>query len=165
MNSVYIALGSNLDNRIEYLTEAVTLLDHHDGINVVRQSSIYETAPVGYIEQNDFLNMVLEARTTLQPLELLDYCQFIEKELGRKRVIKWGPRTIDLDILAYNQENMKDERLTIPHPHLQERAFVLVPLAELDPNLYIPSVKQEAGVLLNKLPKEEVESIQVWIEK
>ncbi|WP_082235803.1 2-amino-4-hydroxy-6-hydroxymethyldihydropteridine diphosphokinase [Halobacillus massiliensis] len=164
MSSAYIALGSNLDDRLEYLTEAIHFLDSHENIEVLRQSEIYETAPVGYTDQNDFLNMVLEIRTALLPIELLDYCQFIEQELGRKRVIKWGPRTIDLDILVYNQENMKDERLTIPHPHLQERAFVLVPLAELAPDLYITSVQNKAGVLLNRLPEEEVKSVRIWKE-
>ncbi|GGF35526.1 2-amino-4-hydroxy-6-hydroxymethyldihydropteridine diphosphokinase [Halobacillus andaensis] len=162
MNKAYIALGSNLDEREQYLTEAIEQIDHHDAIDVTRRSNIYETAPVGYTDQNDFLNMVIEVNTILEPLALLDFCQSIEKELGRKRVIKWGPRTIDLDILLYNQENMKDERLTIPHPHMHERAFVMVPLAELNPDVYIPAIGQRADDVVHQLPSSEVNGVSIW---
>ncbi|UOR10664.1 2-amino-4-hydroxy-6-hydroxymethyldihydropteridine diphosphokinase [Halobacillus amylolyticus] len=160
MIRAYIALGSNIAPREQYLTETITMLREHHSIKVCTTSKIYETAPVGYVDQNHFLNMVLEIETELQPLPLLDYCQKIEQKLGRKRVIKWGPRTIDLDILLYNEENMKAERLTIPHPYMHERAFVIVPLAEVNPRAYLPSVKQTAEEVLQLLPEDEVKSIQ-----
>ncbi|UOQ91378.1 2-amino-4-hydroxy-6-hydroxymethyldihydropteridine diphosphokinase [Halobacillus shinanisalinarum] len=160
MIRAYIALGSNIAPREQYLTEAMTMLREHDSIIICTTSKVYETAPVGYVDQNDFLNMVVEIETGLQPLALLDYCQSIEQKLGRKRTIKWGPRTIDLDILLYNEENMKAERLTIPHPHMHERAFVIVPLAEVNPGAYLPSLNQTVEEILQQLPEDEVKSIQ-----
>ncbi|MFC7061787.1 2-amino-4-hydroxy-6-hydroxymethyldihydropteridine diphosphokinase [Halobacillus seohaensis] len=165
MTRAYIALGSNMSQREQYLTEAIEQLDNHKKIGVIIQSEIYETAPVGFTDQNDFLNMVIEVETSLPPLALLDFCQKIERELGRKRVIKWGPRTIDLDILLYNQENMEDERLSIPHPHLHERAFVVVPLAEVNPEVYISSVHQRAQEVLEQLPEEEVAGVRIWKQR
>ncbi|MCP3029671.1 2-amino-4-hydroxy-6-hydroxymethyldihydropteridine diphosphokinase [Halobacillus sp. A5] len=162
MNRAYIALGSNLQEREQFLMEAVELLKTHSEIDFIRSSNIYETAPVGYTDQNDFLNAVIEVETRLNPLSLLDYCQKIEADLGRKRVVKWGPRTIDLDILLYNQENMKDERLTIPHPHMHERAFVMVPLADLNPEAYISALKKRAEEIVRDLPPEEVAGVTLW---
>ncbi|MCP3032143.1 2-amino-4-hydroxy-6-hydroxymethyldihydropteridine diphosphokinase [Halobacillus sp. A1] len=162
MTKVYIALGSNLDERHQYLADAIEELKQHKEIIITLQSEIYETAPVGYTDQNDFLNMVVEAETELSPLDLLDYCQGIERELGRKRVVKWGPRTIDLDILLYNQENIKDERLSIPHPHMHERAFVMVPLAELNPAVHITSVNQQAQEIVARMPKDELKKVRIW---
>lgn len=162
MNSAYIALGSNIPPREEFLQDAIALLDEHEKVTVEKKSAIYETAPVGFTEQNDFLNMVIQVATKLSPFHLLTYCQEIEKELGRKRVIKWGPRTIDLDILLYNHENMKTEHLTIPHPYMQERAFVMVPLADVDATVYLPHLQQTAGEVLDLLSSEEVGSVREW---
>lgn len=162
MNTAYIALGSNLSNREEFLANAIHMLEEHEEIEVTEKSAVYETAPVGYTDQSDFLNMVVEVRTSLSSLPLLDYCQEIEKELGRRRVIKWGPRTIDLDILLFNHENMKAERLTIPHPHMHERAFVMVPLVDVNKGAIIPGIDERAEVILGRLPKEDVESMRVW---
>lgn len=158
----YIALGSNISRREAYLSAALNWLDEHDSIEVIKKSAVYETAPVGYIEQNDFLNMAVKIHTSLSAVELLDYCQAIENELGRKRVVKWGPRTIDLDILLYNHENMKAERLTIPHPHMHERAFVIVPLAEVAPNMIIPNLELTASQIVSRLPEDDVQSMTVW---
>ncbi|WP_163527995.1 2-amino-4-hydroxy-6-hydroxymethyldihydropteridine diphosphokinase [Halobacillus ihumii] len=160
MTKAYIALGSNISPRKQYLTEAIDMLDKHEEIILAKQSKIYQTAPVGYTEQNDFLNMVIEVDTVLQPLQLLDYCQTIEQNLGRRRIIKWGPRTIDLDILLYNDENMKAERLTIPHPYMHERAFVIVPLAEVNPEANLPTLMKTAKEVLQQLPDEDVKTIQ-----
>ncbi|CDQ21803.1 2-amino-4-hydroxy-6-hydroxymethyldihydropteridine diphosphokinase [Halobacillus karajensis] len=162
MNEAYIALGSNITPRENFLKDAIILLKEHKEINIEQKSAVYETAPVGYTEQNDFLNMVIRINTGLSPSELLQYCQEIERVLGRKRLVKWGPRTIDLDILLYNNENMNAEHLTIPHPHMHERAFVMVPLADLDPKTYLPHLKQTAGEALGLLPSEEVDSMSEW---
>lgn len=131
-NTAFIAIGSNIGDRIEYLGNAVKQVNQHEKIKVVNASSIYETDPVGYTNQDPFLNMVIQVKTDLGPYKLLDALLLIEEKLGRKREIKWGPRTLDLDILLYNQENIKSEKLIVPHPRMQERAFVMVPLLEID---------------------------------
>lgn len=133
-NTAYIALGSNIGRREEYLKKAVSLLHQHPSVEVTDISSIYETDPVGYTDQDLFLNMAAAVKTSLSPFELLDLTQRIEKELGRKRDIRWGPRTADLDILLYNRENIETEQLTVPHPRMHERMFVLVPLLEIYPD-------------------------------
>ncbi len=133
MNKSYLSLGSNMGDRVGMLRQAVRLLKEHPAIEVMNISSLYETAPVGFTEQDAFLNMVVQLQTDLNAYELLEICQDIEQTLDRKREIRWGPRTIDLDILLYNQDKFETENLVIPHPRMHERAFVLVPLLELDP--------------------------------
>ncbi|MYL44324.1 2-amino-4-hydroxy-6-hydroxymethyldihydropteridine diphosphokinase [Virgibacillus halodenitrificans] len=165
MNEVFIALGTNIEPREVHLNKAIELLSKHSSITIYKKSSIYETAPVGYTDQNDFLNMVLEAHTSLSPIELLDVCQGIEQELGRKREIRFGPRTIDLDILLYNQENRKMERLIIPHPRLHERAFVLVPLEEIAPKVIIPTQDKCVSDLINQLPRKDMKDVVKWTGK
>lgn len=135
MNESYLSLGSNIGDRLDMLKQAVRLLAEHAAIEVAAISSLYETDPVGFTEQAAFLNMVVYVRTELSAHGLLEVCQEIEQKLQRKRLVRWGPRTIDLDILLYNQDDVKTERLVIPHPHMHERAFVLVPLIELNPSL------------------------------
>lgn len=162
MNRAYIALGTNIEPRHTHLTEAIDSLVNHDAIHVIKKSAIYETAPVGYLDQAYFLNMVLEIETSLLPLELLDDCQRIEKQLGRERHIRFGPRTIDLDILTYNDEKMTTDRLIIPHPRMQERAFVLVPLAEIAPELIIPGMTKKAKTLLKELPESDKKDVKLW---
>src|SRR5699024_12622577 len=135
MKNVYLALGSNIEPREEYIKKALQALNAHQQIAIIKKSSVYKTAPVGYTDQANFLNMEIEVETSLLPLDLLEVCQSIEKQLGRRREIRFGPRTIDLDILIYNQENRKTERLTLPHPRKYARAFVLIPIAELSSDL------------------------------
>jgi 2-amino-4-hydroxy-6-hydroxymethyldihydropteridine diphosphokinase len=163
VNNVYIALGSNIGNRLRYLHDAVKKLDEHEQISVVDTSSIYETEPVGYVEQDDFLNMVVQVKTTLSPFALLEVTRKIEADLGRKRKICWGPRTLDLDILLYNHENIETEQLIIPHPRMLERAFVLVPLLELNPNIDIPSNQKSLRLIIDELPDKE--GIRIWKQK
>lgn len=146
-NIAYVSLGTNMGDRLEYLREAVQALHQHEAITVEDASSIYETEPVGYTEQANFLNTVIKISTSLSPQALLEVTQSVELQLGRKREIKWGPRTIDLDILLYNEENMETETLIIPHPRMHERAFVLVPLKELGVDV---SGTLQGGVVLWK---------------
>ncbi|APB37840.1 2-amino-4-hydroxy-6-hydroxymethyldihydropteridine diphosphokinase [Heyndrickxia coagulans] len=159
-NLAYLALGSNIEPRFDYLQHAVRLLRNNPDIKVCKVSSIYETNPVGYTEQGQFLNMAVQIETRLSPFDLLAACLEIEKKLRRKREIHWGPRTIDLDILLYNQENMKTENLTIPHPRMHERAFVLVPLAELDHALCDPVTKTPYAELLKKCTDKD--GVRLW---
>ncbi|NQX64077.1 2-amino-4-hydroxy-6-hydroxymethyldihydropteridine diphosphokinase [Paenibacillus qinlingensis] len=127
----YVALGSNIDKREHYLQSAITALNEESGITVTGQSSIYETEPVGYVDQSAFLNMVIQIHTDLSPEALLVTLLAIENRLGRKRDLRWGPRTIDLDLLLYGDHQLMTPDLIIPHPRMHERAFVLVPLSEV----------------------------------
>ncbi|WP_152657380.1 2-amino-4-hydroxy-6-hydroxymethyldihydropteridine diphosphokinase [Oceanobacillus sp. CFH 90083] len=162
MNQAFIALGTNIEPREEHLLQALDLLEADTRITIQKKSSVYETAPVGYLHQADFLNMVLELQTSLSPIELLDSCQQIEKELGRKRDIRFGPRTIDLDILTFNHENSTVERLIIPHPRMHERAFVLIPLAEIAPEFMIPVHERSVEAYLEDLPEQDKEDVRLW---
>ena len=159
----YLSLGSNLGDRYENLARAIGLLDEYDEIELESCSSIYETDPVGYVDQERFLNMVISIRTALSPFELLKVCQEIEQKLGRKRLVKWGPRSIDLDILLYNQENIETEQLTVPHPRMLERAFVLIPLLEIDDKVQIPGTDKPLSAYLQEIPDRE--GVQIWKRK
>ncbi|SMO80607.1 2-amino-4-hydroxy-6-hydroxymethyldihydropteridine diphosphokinase [Melghirimyces algeriensis] len=134
----YIGLGSNLGRRMANLEEAVDRLHHREGVHVTRLSPVYETAPVGYVNQPDFLNACAEIKTTLSPMDLLHTLLDVERELHRVRVMRWGPRTIDLDLLLYGDQIIQTEDLTVPHPRMTERPFVLIPLADLIPERIIP---------------------------
>lgn len=126
----FLSLGSNIGEREKYLADAVNRLNAEKSISIEKISSLYETAPWGKTDQNDFLNIALSLCTTLSPEELLFVTQRIENELGRTREEKWGARTIDIDLL-FCDKAYKSERLTLPHPYMCERAFVLVPLDEI----------------------------------
>ncbi|BAU26166.1 2-amino-4-hydroxy-6-hydroxymethyldihydropteridine diphosphokinase [Aneurinibacillus soli] len=147
---VFFGLGSNMGDKEGTLQEAVRLLDAVSGIQVLRSSSLYETDPVGYVEQDVFYNLVLEADVILPPQALLEETQRIEQQLGRTRDIRWGPRTVDIDILLYGEQQEDTEALCIPHPRMAERAFVLVPLAELVPHQVIP-MPARVNVLIEEL--------------
>jgi 2-amino-4-hydroxy-6-hydroxymethyldihydropteridine diphosphokinase len=162
-NSALIALGSNIGNRYDNLTNAIKILTAYSDIQLVNYSSVYETDPVGYVEQDLFLNMVIEIKTALSAFELLERCLKVESELGRKREIRWGPRTIDLDILTFNQENIETEKLIVPHPRMLERAFVMIPLLEIKPNLHLLGMEKPITALLNELPDKE--GVRIWKRK
>lgn len=161
MNDVYLSIGTNIGDRKRNLQEAVRLLTETKGIEVVRVSSIYETAPVGYVDQDAFLNIAVYVKTTKSADEMLAACQSIEQELGRVRLIRWGPRSIDLDILLYNQENIESEHLIIPHARMYERAFVLVPLMEIVSTHSVQLQKASEALTAFDLQKE---GIQLWME-
>ena len=150
MNLSYLSLGSNMGDRFEMLRQAVAQLAEQPAVTVTQISSLYETDPVGYTDQEPFLNMVVQLETELTAMALLDVCQMIEQNLNRKRLVRWGPRTIDLDILLYNQDRIETARLTVPHPRMNERAFVLIPLLEIDPGLEVAGTIETDGVLLWK---------------
>ena len=159
MPIVYIALGTNLEPRAAHLDKALELFHSLSGVEVKRVSSIYESKPEGYLDQPDFLNLVLEAETELLPLDLLDSCQTIEQELGRVRTIRFGPRTLDVDIVLYGVESIDEERLTVPHPRMQERSFVLLPLQELNPEYVVPEWNKTVNELVAELPSKDLEEI------
>ncbi|GLB61583.1 2-amino-4-hydroxy-6-hydroxymethyldihydropteridine diphosphokinase [Cytobacillus sp. NCCP-133] len=162
-NSAFIALGSNIGSRSDHLKEAIEMIDQLPDTEVVNTSSIYETNPVGYEDQEPFLNMAIQIYTDLNPFELLDTCLDIELKLGRKRVIRWGPRTIDLDILLYNHENIETEKLIVPHPRMHERAFVLVPLLEVDSSIRLSKMERPLISILEAIPDRE--GVRIWKQK
>lgn len=134
----FLGLGSNLGDRAHYLGEAISALAS-PLLNVEATSRIYETEPWGLMDQPLYWNQVIEVETSLEPLELLHVCQEIEQRLGRERKVHWGPRTIDIDLLIYDNIVSESEELSLPHRYLEERAFVLAPLREIAPELVLPS--------------------------
>lgn len=130
-SEAYIALGANLGDREATLLSAIQLLHEQDHVKVLRCSDLYETEPVGYVDQPSFINMAIAVETSLSPDELLVHMLDIEHRLGRVRDIRWGPRTVDLDLLWYEGTEMNTEQLVLPHPRMAERAFVLVPLSDV----------------------------------
>ncbi|MGM7637398.1 2-amino-4-hydroxy-6-hydroxymethyldihydropteridine diphosphokinase [Bacillus sp. Hm123] len=159
-NKAYLSLGTNVGDRLANLQAALTSLRNDEYILIKQISSIYETDPVGYTEQASFLNMVVEIRTSLSAEELLDKCLSIEAQLGRIREIKWGPRTIDLDILLYNQDNIESEKLIVPHPRMRERAFVLIPLLEIDSTTCFPGTRMTLEELSTSIQGKE--GVRLW---
>lgn len=147
----YIGIGSNVGDRQANLDGAVDMLRHTKGIEVKAVSPFYNTAPVGYTHQPDFLNGVVEIETTLSSHELLKACQGIEEKLKRVRTIRWGPRTIDMDILLYDDLIVQDEDLIIPHPRMHEREFVLKPLNDIAPQVVHPVYKMAVCKLYERL--------------
>ncbi|MBC8333772.1 MAG: 2-amino-4-hydroxy-6-hydroxymethyldihydropteridine diphosphokinase [Anaerolineales bacterium] len=147
MSIIYIALGTNLGDRLANLRSAIESLA--PDVHIIRESTIYETPPWGYTDQPAFLNMVIEAATSLKPRALLTYLKKQEDELGRIESFRYGPRQIDLDILFYDDLVLSEDDLHIPHPRLHERAFVLIPLADLAPELEHPILGQRVHSLLN----------------
>jgi 2-amino-4-hydroxy-6-hydroxymethyldihydropteridine diphosphokinase len=140
-----LALGSNLGNRLANLQRAVDLLNATPGLRVVRSSRVYETEPVGP-RQPDYLNAVVEVRTTLPPRELLRTGLRVEGEMGRVRSERWGPRVIDIDVLAFDTLTIEEPDLAVPHPRMHERGFVLVPLLELEPDPQLPGERRLADL-------------------
>ncbi|SDI95467.1 2-amino-4-hydroxy-6-hydroxymethyldihydropteridine diphosphokinase [Alteribacillus bidgolensis] len=161
-NRVYLALGSNIGDRFHYLQRAVEKLNEKKEIEVTQLSSIYETEPVGVTEQAAFLNMAVEMYTSLKPESLLKTTQWIEQELNRVKIKRWGPRTIDLDILFFNDENIRMDDLSIPHPRLEERAFVLIPLNEIASSIVEPTNHKNIYELAENLSIKEKEGVRIW---
>ncbi|HMB21250.1 MAG TPA: 2-amino-4-hydroxy-6-hydroxymethyldihydropteridine diphosphokinase [Anaerolineales bacterium] len=152
---VYLALGSNLGDRLANLKEAIASLTPQ--MDVKAKSPVYETPPWGVTDQPKFLNQVIRVKTYLQPEPLLKHLKRLEVALGRKESVPNGPRLIDLDILFYDDLVMYSAALTIPHPRLQERAFVLVPLMELDPELVHPVNRKTVREMLTACSAEGIE--------
>jgi 2-amino-4-hydroxy-6-hydroxymethyldihydropteridine diphosphokinase len=160
MNNVYLSLGTNIGDREHNLKRAVHMLLENENVKIQAVSSIYETAPVGYVEQASFLNIAVLLETSYSPFEMLELCQSVELNLGRVREFRWGPRIIDLDILLYNQDNIEAENLIVPHPRMFERAFVLVPLMEIA-NVPFTGFLQKAKSILSEMDIDQ-EGINKW---
>lgn len=145
--TAYLGLGSNQGDRGAMLRDALTRLEASRRVRVRKKSSLYETAPVGVTEQPWFINLVAEVETDLLPLQLLDLVLTVERGLGRVRTRRWGPRTIDIDILLYGDLAISTPTLVIPHPEMTRRRFVLEPLVEIAPDLRLPAGQRVASFL------------------
>ena len=157
MTQVYLSLGTNLGERLDNLATARAMLS--PDVRVEKLSSVYETAPWGYSDQANFYNQVLLGKTMLTPLRLLNKLKRIEKMMGREQTFRYGPRVIDLDILFYESRIINTKRLQIPHPRLQERAFVLVPLVEIAPDFEHPQLGLTMQALLDQVDKGGVQKL------
>ncbi|SHI89685.1 dihydroneopterin aldolase / 2-amino-4-hydroxy-6-hydroxymethyldihydropteridine diphosphokinase [Clostridium cavendishii DSM 21758] len=148
---VYISLGSNLGNKEENLNNALKLMEDSNYINILKVSNFIKTEPWGYENQDEFLNGVCEIKTLLSPKELVKFLLNIEAELKRERTIKWGPRTIDLDVLLYDDMITEDEEILIPHPRMHLRRFVMEPLTEIAPYVFHPVLRKRNYEILEAL--------------
>ncbi|WP_258808315.1 2-amino-4-hydroxy-6-hydroxymethyldihydropteridine diphosphokinase [Pseudidiomarina sp. CB1] len=155
MSTIYVGLGANLGNPVQTLTALLERLQQVPELSHIKCSSFYRSAPMGPQDQPDYVNAVLCAQTHLAPLALLDLLQNLENEFGRVRNRRWGARTLDLDLLLFADVSLHHPRLTVPHPGLTERDFVLVPLHEIAPDLTLPDGRS-IGSLLEHLPSHDL---------
>ncbi|MCG9968291.1 2-amino-4-hydroxy-6-hydroxymethyldihydropteridine diphosphokinase [Pelotomaculum terephthalicicum JT] len=153
----YVGLGSNVGDKAANISKALNLLGAAPGLRVVRVAPCYRTAPIGYAGQDWFINTVAEVETDLPPLDLLRLLLALEDRLGRVRGRRWGPRTIDLDLLVYDKVAIDTPELVIPHPRMHERAFVMAPLADLAPGLVIPGRGKAEGLALSLAKAQLIE--------
>ena len=155
LKKIYLGLGSNIGGRREYIRRAIELLDSAE-LRLARISSFYETEPIGFTKQPWFLNCVAEFATQLFPRQLLHRIQRVELQLGRKRAVVNGPRTIDIDILLFGEATLNTPELEVPHPRFRERRFVLAPLVELNPELRDPVTHRTVSELLQEVKGQAV---------
>jgi len=154
-STVFIGVGSNIGNRYKNIQDAEKEISKSDLCKIVRVSKIYETDPVGYLNQDNFLNCVFKIDTQFTPEQLIDFLLNTEKTLKRERIIHWGPRTIDLDILFYDNITISSSKLIIPHPRMHERMFVMKPLCDLIPDYIHPVLNETCRVIAEKLEKDQ----------
>jgi 2-amino-4-hydroxy-6-hydroxymethyldihydropteridine diphosphokinase len=154
-HTAYIGIGSNLGDKRRHCEKAISQILEFDGHKLLAKSSLFKTQPVGYTSQDWFVNGVIKIETVLEPLDLLRTLKAIELQLGRTETFRWGPRTIDLDILFFDDIEIHTEELQIPHPLIQNRQFVLIPLAEIDRNLIHPVWNKTIQELLNDFKEDQ----------
>ncbi len=160
-SDVLIALGSNIAPKLDHLKNAVAAFNQHEAVVVKAISPIYETVPKGYLDQEDFLNMVIHIQTDLDEDNLLVFCQSIEQDQKRVRTIKNGPRTIDVDILLIDEEIIDTPDLLVPHPRMHERAFDLCPAADIVGTWQVPIIGQSVANLRDQLPQAERDDVRI----
>jgi 2-amino-4-hydroxy-6-hydroxymethyldihydropteridine diphosphokinase len=161
----YLGIGANLGDRAETLRQALVMLNDHDQIDVLAVSGVYETGPVGVLDQPDFLNATAEIETSLDGKALLDVLLETELHFGRKRIKKWGPRVLDLDILLYGLVLIDEPGLNVPHPYLHLRGFVLHPLCDLIPDAIHPTLERSFRSLLDEVDDgavHRVDNLMLW---
>jgi 2-amino-4-hydroxy-6-hydroxymethyldihydropteridine diphosphokinase len=156
LHTAYISVGSNLSHKLENCRNGIAALTRLSGIRLVERSRIYRTEPVDYLDQDWFVNYVVKIETDLRPLVLLTHIKTIEQAAGRKQgSIRFGPRVLDLDILLFDDVVQEDSRLTIPHPRMHKRRFVLKPICDIDPGIIHPVLRRPMQALLDELPDRE----------
>ena len=155
MNNIFIALGSNLENPKEQVKKGILSIKKIEGVRILNESNLYETPPVGILDQPNFVNAVIKINSNLGPYEILNELLNIENIAGRVRIDKNGPRTLDLDILLFNNLILNEKKLTIPHPRMHERLFVLMPLKDIDEAIVIPNHGAIIDII-NKLTPENI---------
>jgi len=151
----YIGIGSNLGDKLNHCEKAISEILKINRHKLLAKSPFFKTQPVGYTSQDWFVNGVIKINTDLEALELLRTLKTIESQLGRMKTFRWGPRTIDLDILFFDDVEIHTEELQIPHPHIQDRQFVLIPLVEIDRNLVHPGLKKTVYELFNNFKEDQ----------
>ncbi|HWB39264.1 MAG TPA: 2-amino-4-hydroxy-6-hydroxymethyldihydropteridine diphosphokinase [Candidatus Saccharimonadales bacterium] len=159
MTDVYLGLGSNVGDSKAFIDTAIDLLANH--LKEIKRAPLYQSKAVGYTEQPDFLNTAIRGQTHLTPQALLAVIHGIETDMGRTKTFRWGPREIDIDIIFYGNTILDAPGLTIPHDSFRDRAFVLKPLADLDPGLIDPFSKLSMEVILKALPPEDIAAVQL----
>jgi|TARA_B110001469_G_C9439886_1_gene222883 2-amino-4-hydroxy-6-hydroxymethyldihydropteridine diphosphokinase len=159
MNNIFIALGSNLENPKEQVKKGILSIKKIEGVRILNESNLYETPPVGILDQPNFVNAVIKINSNLGPYEILNELLNIENIAGRVRIDKNGPRTLDLDILLFNNLILNEKKLTIPHPRMHERLFVLMPLKDIDEAIVIPNHGAIIDII-NKLTPENIIRIE-----
>jgi 2-amino-4-hydroxy-6-hydroxymethyldihydropteridine diphosphokinase len=162
MKVAFLGLGSNIGDRRQQIAAALHALSDDAAVVLLTGSSLYESKPVGVVDQPDFINLVVQVKTSHSPLALLAVCLGIESALGRERRERWGPRTIDLDLLTYDEVVLRDEQLSLPHPRMAERSFVMTPLAEIAPNLKVHGEKSRDVAW--RLGTDGLRPIESWAE-
>ena len=161
LHIAYISAGSNMGDRLQNCRKGIEALTEADNSRILAQSRIYKTEPVGYEDQNWFVNMMVKLETALDPFQLLDHIEHIQRAAGRiKDAIRFGPRILDLDIILYDDCVIRSERLVVPHPRMHKRRFVLKPLCDIDPAIIHPVLKQEMQILLKRLGEEEQKVVE-----
>ena len=161
MTKILLSLGSNLGDSIDILNHAIDDIKQHDDIKNVVVSPFYKTKPVGFLDQDDFVNLALSLETKIDAYSLLDFLSSLEQKYKRVRLFKDGPRTLDIDIITYGDTISDDKKLTLPHPRMQDRAFVLAPLKDIEPNFIVTKFNKSIRELFDALPTKEKQDVKV----
>ena len=165
MSRVLLSLGANLDDKALNVKKAMAIISKWDGVSSCKTSGLYITKPWGYTDQDDFVNSAMSFESPVEPAVLLSRIHALETDFKRRRVIRYGPRTLDIDIICVGALQMIDDTLTIPHPRMARRAFVLVPLASIEPDFIVPGYDKSVRELCFALPETELSGVRIMTDE